>query len=114
MITETVSGHRGWVDVRFGSRGHQSQSGESHEHAENQTQDEMEREGGPQLPSFRQGWAGVFIHRVKVWVTIYTMQRKWEVGEREEEMSKLGPAHDRHTALYAKGSLVNNKRGGNE
>jgi len=28
-------------------------------------QDEMEREGGPQLPSFRQGWAGVFIRRVQ-------------------------------------------------
>ena len=60
-----VSSHRGQVDVRFGSQGRRSQSGESREHTENQTQDKMEREGGPQLPRFCQGWAGVFICQVQ-------------------------------------------------
>jgi len=70
--------------------------------------------GGHSCLAFARAGLGYLYIESKVWVTIYATQRKWEVGEREEEMSKLGPARDRHAASYAKGSPVNNKRGGNE
>ena len=38
-------------------------------------------------------------------------RERGKVGEREEDMLKLGSACDRHMVSYVKGSLVNNKRG---
>ena len=71
--------------------------------------------GGHSCLAFARAGLGYLYIKTRMWVTIYAMQRKekkW--GKGKKKCLKLGPAHDRHAVLYAKGSLVNNKRGINK
>jgi len=60
-MPKAVSSRRWRVDVRFGSRERRSWSDKGRNTRKSDAR--REREWGPQLPSFRQGWAGVFIRR---------------------------------------------------
>jgi len=62
----------------------------------------MERKWGPQLPSFCQGWAEVFIRKTGMKVTIYTMQRGKQVGEKVNKKSKLNLPVTDCAASYTK------------
>ena len=114
MITKTISDRRGRVDVRFGSRGRQSRSGESREHMEIRRKTRW-REGGPQLPSFRQGWAGVFICRDQgVGDNIHYAEKRGEVGERKKKCSNLVLLATDTQCRMRRGSPVNDQGGKNE
>ena len=99
-ITETYGS-----EIAGRSRVEVERSDKSREHAK---ADAKRREGGrPQLPSFRQGWAGVFIRLVRVTGIQCTLRGKEsEVGEKKgKSRSRVLPAKD-HAVSYAKESPV--------
>ena len=86
---------------RSDARASGSASERGREHARLDT-NEREREWGPQLPSFCQGWAGVFVYDSDLGQQSRLHREESKDGEKVNKKSKVVlPATD-HVALYLK------------